>query len=358
MGVIKKGENWFIDYYFQGRRIREKIGTSKPLAELALKKRKVEIAEKKFLDVRKIPRVKFDKLAESYLELYSRPNKKSSRRDELSIKHLSKSFGGRNLCEITSFDVEKYKQKRKEKGLRPATVNRELACLKHMFTKAVEWKMAETNPAAGVKLYREDNKRIRYLSEKEIKELLAASPPHLKAVLITALNTGMRRGELFGLKWQDVDLEQGVLRVRMSKSGEGREIPINRAVGETLKGLSKHPGSDYVFCKGDGSAYWDLKKSFKRACRDAGIQDFRFHDLRHTFASHLVMKGADLKTVQELLGHKTYAMTLRYAHLSPSYKSRIIDRISLGMDTLWTPKSFLEEAREEYAVVSADNTSI
>ncbi len=342
MGVTKKGENWFIDYYFQGKRIREKIGTSKSLAELAMNKRKVEIAENKHLDVKKTPRVKFEDLAKSYMELHSVPNKRSHKRDLLSIRHLSGFFGGRQLHDINSLDVEKYKQKRKEEGPSEATINRELACLKHMFTKAIEWDMAVANPVRKVKLFRENNKRIRYLEEDEAEKLLTACAPFLKPVVAVALNTGMRKGEIFNLKWQDIDFQQGTIHIERTKSGERREIPMNSTVSGLLKGLSRLPGCDYVFHKDNGEPFKDVRWSFEKACRAVGIENFRFHDLRHTFASHMVMKGADLKVVQEFLGHKTYIMTLRYAHLSPSYKGKIIERINFGsgVDILWTPNDF------------------
>jgi integrase len=149
-------------------------------------------------------------------------------------------------------------------------------------------------------------------------------------IVIAALNTGMRKGEALGLTWEQVDLKHGFILLDVTKSGERREIPINETLRDTLSGLPRHITGSYVFWQGkDGRRYGDVKKSFRSAVRRAGIKDFRFHDLRHTFASQLVMAGADITTVKELLGHKSLAMTMRYAHLAPSHKVdalNILDR--------------------------------
>jgi len=337
MGVYRRGKDWWIDYYFQGRRRREKVGSSKTLAETVLKKRKVEIAENKFLDIQRDSKIKFEEMAKTYLEAYSKPNKRSSRRDEGIVKNLLPFFGGRYLYEITPLDVENYKRKRKEQ-VATATVNRELACLKHIFNKAIEWDKARENPVIKVKFFGVKNKRTRYLEKEEIKRLLSVCSEPLKSIVTVALNTGMRKGEILNLKWRDIDFNQKIVYLLETKSGEKREVPINEIVCNALLEMRKHPNSPYVFCKEDGKPYHKVQYSFEKALKKAEIKDFRFHDLRHTFASHLVMMGIDLKTVQELLGHKTFNMTLRYAHLSSDHKKQAVDHFSAQMDTIWSPK--------------------
>jgi len=279
-------------------------------------------------------------MADIYLEGYSKPNKRSSRRDVTSIKSLSAFFKTRYLHDITPMDIEQYKIYR-SKQVANATVNREIACLKHIFTKAIEWAKAEKNPAAKVKLLRERNIRVRYLEEEDIEKLCRACPHYLKPIVITALNTGMRREEILSLKWKDLDFRHRIIYVLDSKNGEAREVPMNDIIWHTLLRVKKHPQSSWVFCKSDGTRFHDIKRSFTRAKETAGIDNFRFHDLRHTFASHLVMAGIDLKTVQELLGHKSIAMTMRYAHLSPDHKKAAMDvlgrKLGKKMDTIWTP---------------------
>lgn len=134
MGVYRRKRIWYIDYYVRGRRVRERVGPSKRLAETVLKKREVEIAENRFLDIRKQGKIRFGNGADRYLKTYSEPNKKSARRDSISIRHLKAQFGGQFLDQLTPEDIEAYKAKRKEK-VSSATVNREIACLKHILTK-------------------------------------------------------------------------------------------------------------------------------------------------------------------------------------------------------------------------------
>jgi integrase len=183
-----------------------------------------------------------------------------------------------------------------------------------------------------VKLLRED-RRLRYLESKEQCQMLIDScDPHLKPIVIVALNTGLRKGNILNLKWSNIDLKNGFILIDMTKNGERLEIPINETLRQTLKDLPRLLDNGYLFYdpktdKPDTvlKPYTDVKRSFASACRRAKITDFHFHDLRHTFASHLVMAGVDLTTVKELLGHKDIKMTLRYAHLAPSHKVRAVE---------------------------------
>lgn len=244
-------------------------------------------------------------------------------------------FAEKYLYEITPLMVEKYKAERL-KNVSPATVNREMNVLKNIFTKAVEWKNLTENTIKKVKLLRTKNRRLRYLESEEITKLIENSAKHLKPIIIVALNTGMRRGEIFGLKWQNIDIKRGIIYLLDTKNGEKRELPMNDAVKKALIGVRKNPISSYVFCNPNGKPYQDTKRAFHTALNKAGIKNFRFHDLRHTFASQLVMLGVDLNTVRELLGHKTIEMTLRYSHLSPSHKKRATDLLSTKFDTKTT----------------------
>ncbi len=345
MGIYRRGRTWYIDYYAGHGRRREKIGPSKRQAEVVLKKRLVQVAENKFLEIEKYDKIEFGKMADLYLEDYSKPNKRSSRRDATSINNLKPFFGEKYLHEITPLDIEKYKRRRQGQ-VSNATVNREVGCLKHIFAKAVEWRMVKENPGRKVRLLREKNARLRYLEEKEIARLCDACPEHLKPVVIIALNTGMRKEEILSLRWKDVDFRTRTISVLDTKNGESREIPINDLVHESLLAMRRLPDSPWVFCKENGERYGNVRKSFEGAKKRAGIVDFRFHDLRHTFASHLVMAGVDLKTVQELLGHKSFEMTLRYAHLSPDHKKAALDTLCKRLVTNWSQKGKAEKVSE------------
>jgi len=325
---------WYIDYYHEGKRIKERIGREdqgikKKDAEKALKARMGEIVQGKFNLAKASRSVAFDVMVTHYLE-WSKANKKSHKTDCLNTSRLLESFSGMSLKDITSWHIEKYKSKRLKDGLRVASVNREVACLKHIFTKAIEWGKAKENPVKKVKLFKENNKRVRFLSKAEMESLLSAcrksQSPCLYNMVILALNTGMRRGEIFGLKWEDIDSERKIITIRETKNGEARRIPFNDEVMKLLGEIPKFE-SPYLFPGKKGERLNNFSNAFVRVREKAGLKDFRFHDLRHTFASYLVMSGVDLFTVKELLGHKDIDMTIRYSHLAPEHKKVAVNKV-------------------------------
>jgi len=190
-----------------------------------------------------------------------------------------------------------------------------------------------------------------YLDKDEITRLLSVSSPRLKVIILVALGTGMRKSEILGLKWTDVDYEKGIVSLYVTKSGKSRYIPINESVREALLSVEKRPESLYIFHKKDGTPY-NCRKSFETALKQAGISGFRFHDLRHTFDSHLVMSGIDLNTVRELLGRKDIKMTLWYAHLSPDHKTRAVNVLGHKMDTFWKPEGRSDKDEKKVEVVT------
>jgi integrase len=336
MGVFAKDRAWWIDYYAQGRQKRERIGgpltgAMKKVALDVLAKRRVELAEGKYLDKRQVPRCAFDELAGLYLE-WARVNHQGYASTRSRVGHLLAAFGTRQLSTITPLIVDTYMAQRAEVR-KPATVNRERQILHHMFSKAQEWGKALVNPVAHQRPLRTNNRRLRYLSLEEKDRLLEVADDVLRPLLITALHTGLRRGELFHLIWPDVDFKLGVIRVVNTKNGERREIPMTDTLRDTLRQLPRRLVSEHLFPGKTGHGLVDIRKRFHRALKEAGIEGFVFHDLRHTFASHLVMAGVDLMTVKEFLGHKDIKMTLRYAHLAPDYKRSAINRLDTYMDT-------------------------
>ncbi|MBI5150140.1 MAG: site-specific integrase [Candidatus Omnitrophica bacterium] len=332
----KKNGMWMIDYRSpNGKRRRETIGYSRKLAEAVLAKRKVEIAEGRFLDVCKKEKIKFEDFAAEFLNIHCKANKKSWKSDFYNLETLKGYFGGKYLYTIAIKDIEKFKLERSGQ-VGPATVNRELATLKTMFSKAVIWDKLHESTARNVKFLKEPAGRLRFLEREEIVKVLANCNKRLRPVVVLALNTGMRRGELFGLKWHDVDFKNNIITLLDTKNGEKREVYINEQVKTALIRVRKHPESPYIFCNSLGKPCHDIRKSFFTALKKSGIKDFHFHDLRHTFASQLVMSGIDINTVRELLGHKDIRMTLRYSHLSPSHKKHAVDVLGRRMDTFWT----------------------
>ena len=210
-----------------------------------------------------------------------------------------------------------------------------------MFKMAVEWGLATVNPAAPVKRLPVDDQRTRFLTEDEIQDLLKAceeqiTSPWLLPLVTLALNTGARQGELLGLRYEDIDQEQGLIYFGRTKNRRLKTVPMNDAVTEAIDWLLEHRYGDYLFMWpwsdiiGKSTVY----DAFKTACDEAGITEFHFHDLRHTFASHLVMAGVDLVTVKELMGHVDINMTLRYSHLAPEHKAHAVARLGERMQGL------------------------
>jgi integrase len=324
MGLYRRHNKWYIDYYFQGRRIREVVGTNKHIAEKALAARKADIARGKFRIEDLHSNTSFGELAKEYIK-YARENKKSWKRDVTSLKNLLSIFENRRLSDITPRMIEKYKSERRKEGASPATVNRELACMKHMYNLAILWEMTRENPVSKVKLFRERNKRIEFLIPEEIERLIIACSKYARPVVITALNTGMRLGEILGLTWNDIDLVNNQIILDETKSGSSRRIPISGNLKKMLLKLKSRESGGKVFLSKHGTPLKSVRNQFNRALRKAGIErKLTFHDLRHTFASHLVMKGVDIVTVKELLGHKTLRVTMRYSHLTARHMREAI----------------------------------
>src|SRR3989441_9595642 len=215
---------------------------------------------------------------------------------------------------------------------RPATINRDLSRLRHMLNLAVEWELLEESPMQGIKFLRENNARTRYLSLEECQRLIVSCiAPHIRAMVSVALHSGMRLGEILNLRWRDLDFASGFILVRDSKNGESRHVPMDATLSALLRVYSRRLGTDLVFSSSSGGHIVDVRTGFQNACKRAELTDLHFHDLRHTFASQFVMAGGDLYILKEILGHKSITMTQRYAHLSPTYKIKAIDR----MNTLW-----------------------
>jgi len=328
-GLYLRNKVWWITYKDpDGKQRWESCHTqSKTAAQVLLEQRRVAAREGKLPEVKRFKNISFAELAEEY-KRWAEKQRGYERSKKYLIEQLIQIFGSLQLNQFNTQRVEQFQSECLKKGLKPATVNRYLAAIKHMFTKAVEWEMVSEQvreKIRRVKLLQENNRRLRFLSKEEMATLIQACDEHLRPIVITALNTGMRKNEILSLKWEQVDLRHGFILLDVTKNGERREIPINSSVREVLTALPRHLLSPYVFWQGEnGARYLDIKKSFHTARTKAKLADFHFHDLRHSFASQLVMAGVDLVTVKELLGHKTLSMTLRYSHLAPSHKVKAV----------------------------------
>lgn len=319
---------------------REKVGTIEE-AEVRLKLRKEEakIGSLPRLAWRRRP-VLFLKIAEDALD-YADQHKRSAGDDHIRMQRLLEWFGDRPADSITPREIEVRFQ-----GERwtPATWNRYRALLSLTYRLAIRAGKVRENPARLVQHKTENNGRVRFLSREEeenLRQVIRQNFPEHEPELDLALHTGLRSGEQYGARgarWKDVDFEQRVLTIPLDKGGKTSHVPLSAAALRALLDLYRLYGNSDSICGGMCSPrYW-----FEAAVKAAKIESFTWHCLRHTFASRLVMSGADLRTVAELLRDKTLAMVMRYAHLAPDYKLAAVERMATAFpdsqtDTKVTP---------------------
>ncbi|WP_375429022.1 tyrosine-type recombinase/integrase [uncultured Sphingomonas sp.] len=284
------------------------------------------------------------------------------------LKTAFKHLLDKPLDTITALDVERWRAKQVERGLSNQTINRDISSIKASFNRAVDWGLLPVNPLAKVKKARVDDcLKVRYLNEAEEARLRAVIEAreerrrverdsanhwrdergyvllpslrsvvftdHVKPLILLSINTGCRRGELFDLTWSNVDMERRILTVTgaTAKSRRTRHIPLNREATSVLTNWRAQCEdlAGLVFVNDAGVRFDRVNFSWRRLLKDAGIADFRWHDMRHHFASRLAMGGVDLNTIRELLGHSDYTMTLRYAHLAPEFKLKAVEVLDI-----------------------------
>ncbi|MHC4357711.1 MAG: tyrosine-type recombinase/integrase [Planctomycetota bacterium] len=329
-GLYKRGKIWWTAIMLpDGTLKRESAGeTSQRKAEEVLLKRRIKAQDSQ--EERPKKKYTFRELAEEYQAWSEGRYPHQSRKDRnCKVRQLVERFGDLPLEAFNIKLVEEFQSERLQIN-KPASVNRILAVLKHMFTKAVDWKMVRSSVREGlgkVKQLKEPPGRTRYLTEDEYYRLLDACAPHLKPIVILAVHTGMRMGEILGLEWSMIDFQNDNIVLYKTKNGKRRDVPINETVRATLEELPHGPDSRFVFANRKGDPYKSVNTSFPKALERAGIADATFHDLRHTAGSWMRMDGADLADIREVLGHSRMEMTLRYSHLGPSHKKRAVQKL-------------------------------
>lgn len=337
----KKGDRWYIDFYNEGQRIRKVLGSKKD-AEHTLTLLEADSLRGELYLIKKSD-MSFKELTEKYLEYGETNGKRSLERDEYSIKALMDRFQYMKITQINPLLIEDYKKKRQDEKRKSGTINRELSCLRHMFNLAKKWKIIRESPMSEVKLLKEDRYKMRILGKAEADLLIDAAEEHLKPIILTALNTGMRRGEILGLRWSDIDFVNYNIHARNTKSGKDRTVPMNSLLATAFKKLDM--SSDFLFphpLKKD-QARKDISWSFKVALRDAGIEKLRFHDLRHTAASWMIVDcGVDLVTVSEILGHSDIKITMIYCHASQESRRRAVEGLE---KILASPKAVINRTQ-------------
>lgn len=328
----KKGTYWYLDYAVDGRRVRKQVSKSKRLAELALADVQVKL-ERKELGFQTKDRNLAQFIAE-YLD-YTKTNKShgSYVRNEIVLRTFSEFAKVERLLAVTPQLIESYKKFRSEGGTKASTINTELNTIKAMLNRAVALGYLSRNPCREVKKLKAPRKQVRFLSKDEVHQLLKAGNGRMGPIIEVLLYTGLRRDELTHLTWADVDLQRRIVAVQAKdgwhpKDYEVRHIPMAPRLHDLLRSLPRN-GSDWIFATRDGGPHAGhiLSRDFRKLVKLCAIKGASLHTLRHTFASHLVMNGTDVYTVQKLLGHSSIKTTEIYAHLAPDFLKAAVEKL-------------------------------
>ena len=326
---ISKSGMWWIRYADGSGRIRrEKVGNRSAALQLYQKRKTQVLQGEKLPENFRAKSVLFSEMAYNALG-WAKTHKLSYGDDVIRMKRILGAFGTRTAESITSQDIERWFA---EQTWKPATFNRYKALFSLVYRLGISASKVKVNPARAVKTRTENNARTRFLSKEEetrLRQQIAEQCPQRLPEFDIALHTGLRRSEQYGLTWGCVDLERRILTIPRSKHGGTRYVFLNDTSLAALQILWKFPsGTGRVFSSGYTSeSSYGAREWFEKCLEAAKVENFTWHCLRHTFASNLVMRGVDIRTVQELMGHKTIQMTLRYAHLAPQHQLAAVQRL-------------------------------
>ncbi len=324
---------WWINYYVSGKRRREKVGRKSDAIALYQTRKTDALRGLKLPETVKRRRILFEEIAGDALA-YSREHKASYPGDKSTVAKLLPTFGKVAVEDITPQTIKAYLDTRDD--LTKTTINRYRGTLSMIFQEAIRNDKAKSNPARLVRLHRENNARVRFITYTEenlIRSVIRERCPGHEAEMVLALETGMRRGEQYSLEWGRVDIERRQILLLKTKNGSARVVILTEAATEALRSMQRLGKGSSVCVTRYGEPMVSPRAWFELVMNDAvrqnpALQDVTWHIFRHTYISRLVMAGVDLKTVQELAGHKDIKMTMRYAHLAPAHKLAAVDRLA------------------------------
>ncbi len=320
MGLYRRDSVWWMRFTYNGKQLRRSTEvTDKKLAEKIYCKVITDIVEGKWFEINHNEDKTFSEMMQKYLtEHFPKKALKTHKRDKSLSFHLNQYFGHFRLNEISPRLIYEYKVKRHQDGVAPKTVNNELGISHAMNLAMKEWEWVDSNPVSRVTKERVHNEIIRWLTFGEERCLLDASPKWLREIIIFALNTGLRREELIDLTWDRIDIANRTFTILEQKNRGKDTLPLNeKAMGILIKRNAViSTRNKYVFYNKNGNRFDpnSLSRSFRVMVKKAGIEKFRYHDLRHTFATRLIHRGVDIYTVQRLGRWKSIQMVMRYAH--------------------------------------------
>ena len=324
MALYKRQDTWWVSIYHQGERIQKTTGTSNK-AEALRYHDQLKSDLWRVSQLQEKPKFLWDDAVERW-GLESK-HKKSLRDDLMHLRWLDPHFCGKSLLEINRNFIEEVAVLKEKSGVRPSTVNRMLALIRSILRKAAEdWEWLDKAPK--IRMREEGNKRIRWITREEAARLLQELPVHLARMVTFSLATGLRQSNVLNLKWKDIDLERRHTWVHPdeAKAKKAIAVPLNEtAMAILLK--QKGENAEYVFTYAQKRVKQCNTKAWKKALKRSGIQNFRWHDLRHTWASWHVQNGTSLQELQQLGGWASYDMVLRYAHLSSNHLKQAAERV-------------------------------
>ena len=328
MTVYKKNGKYYCRFQIDGERHNYSCKSATSLKEARLYENSLKLKVFNEIGINTPKKKKLSKMDSLYILCfnYSKQNKRSFKSDRIMLGIIKEYFGNPNINDITPNKLEEFKTYLLyERQVKPSTVNRYKALLSKMFSLGIDNGLIDDNPVKKMKSLREENFKIRFLTkDEEVKlyEALSKSPKYLMDIVTLDLQTGMRKSEILNLKWKDIDFDFMFIEVLQSKSGKSRKIPLSDKALSVLNSIPVE--SEFVFHIKQNKI-GDIKKCWNTALKNAGIKDFRFHDLRHTVATRMVEKGIDLVVVKEILGHADISTTMRYAHAVPERKKSAIN---------------------------------
>lgn len=356
MGLYRRGRTWWMSFTYCGEQVRKSTYVSdKRKAEEIYHHVMSQIREGKWFVRSEGEGKTIRDLLERYMDEHSIPNKSvgTVRNDRGMVNEILEYFGDMLLIELTPPRIAEYKAFCRKKGLKPATINHRRKLLSGAFNLAIrEWEWVKENPVIKVKAEKVRNERDRWLTPEEEQILLEKSVLHptlkgnkteprywLQELIIFALQTGMREDEILSLEWIYVDLDRRTVTVIKSKNDLPRTVPLTSVALQLLVSKSENRKSDYVFPNEAGRKMGrrNMTRAFDKVVERAGIVNFTFHDLRHTFATRLAQVGVDLYTISKLLGHKDVKMTQRYAHHCTASLRRGIEVMEMSITNLSQP---------------------
>lgn len=315
--IYKRGDVWWVRARINGRHIhRSSRSIRRADAEALLRQLRTEITAEPLASGER------PTWAEAVERYFGETNvrAKTIQGYRTSQRALHPLIGHLRLDQIDRRVIAEVVSKRKATGVSDVSVRRNLAFMSTVCSAAVRWDVIPANPVAtySKRHLKEAQRRQRFLSRDEYQALLRAAADYVRPMVVLAVETGLRRSELFGLEWERIDFSRREIVLEITKSGHPRRVPLSEVAYDLLKALWFDPerrSPTFVFARHDGRSYTDVHRGFQAACRRSGIENFRWHDLRHTFASWWVQDGGELHHLSRILGHTTMQMTMRYSHL-------------------------------------------